>query len=196
MKGICILLLFTISFTGNSQEGYDNIRKAEKKIQSGQYRKALALLEKADSANYGFCGNAWASAFDEIALKRARIYKLQGKQIEAANAIWDVGGPLVFDQHDSLKVAYLIDAYGKEDIRIAIDRVIDSMTAETALPNRYESFIVYFEFSERPFEISYNATWDAYHSKQFEIANYEDSFDLFIEALRQQPFYQLLLEEN
>ncbi|MCR9172370.1 MAG: hypothetical protein NXI10_07770 [bacterium] len=198
MKQVCFLIFLLIGFVSLSQSGYDYIEKAEKKIQAGKLNKALHLLELADSSNYGFCGNAWASAYDAIALKRARIYKLQGKSVKAAEAIWNVGGPFVFEQHDSLKVAYLIEAYGVEEVRKGIDLAIDSIALDTALPrsNYPYDLRVYFSFSDQSFRLSNREIWDAYHRKQFDAGNYDDNMDFLLDAIREQPFYQILSEDQ
>jgi tetratricopeptide (TPR) repeat protein len=198
MKKAFLLIFLSINYLSYCQSGYHYIEKAEKKIQSGKLNRALRLLELADSSDYGFCGNAWASAYDAIALKRARIYKLQGKPTEAAKAIWNVGGPLVFEQHDSLKVAYLVEAYGIKEVRKGIDLAIDSLASDTVFSNTYYPYnlTVYFSFSDQAFGLSYRDIRDAYRALQFEAENFDDNMDYFLEAIRKQPFYQLVSGEN
>lgn len=191
------ILLVTIIVASNcfGQEGFELIRKAEKKIEQRKFSKATRLLDQADSANYGFCGNAWFEARDAIALNRAHIFELQGKHEDAAMAIWDMGIPFGFN--DSLKMTYLIKAYGKESIKSTIDESLDSLKLSFD-HSEFTLMEVQFSFVDKPYIIHIYTLIRDYQKaliRQDRDPFKEKDMEVFRTVFREQPFYQLLLEK-
>jgi tetratricopeptide (TPR) repeat protein len=174
------------------QEGFDVIRRAEKKIEQGKLEKALKLLDKAGSMNYGFCGNAWIDAREAIVLNQVKIYDAKGEYLMAANTI--NSAYLYFGENlDSLKMAYFIKSIDKESIKRELDSCINLITTLDSV-----SFLRGFEFnvtfSNTPFFISHK-TLDSVRRDTFiqtETNKNTPLLDRFKNSLRSQPFYQLL----
>ena len=75
MKKLYLILLFLFFSICCHCQSYRLIEKAEKNIELRDYSKALKLLKKAESADYGFCGTAKMEALYLITELRFRIYK-------------------------------------------------------------------------------------------------------------------------
>ncbi|MEY5047253.1 MAG: hypothetical protein RLZZ175_612 [Bacteroidota bacterium] len=130
-----IIILIIISFSNktfgqkkyNYKQGYKFIEKAEKKLKNEKLNKAEEFLRKAKLSNYGFCGNAWASAFGEIYLIQTQIHNKR-KDYEKALALLDsIDGCRFFEYCeaiDSLKVVTLISKFGKEKVKESFSSVI------------------------------------------------------------------------
>jgi len=190
---IVLSIIFVVSMTYlNSQEGFDVIRRAEKKIDHGNYEKALKLLEKADSMNYGFCGNAWIEAREAIVLNRIKIYDAKGEHLKAANALNSAN--LYYGENlDSLKIAYFIKTIDKEQIKREIDSCINLISTLDSI-----DFLMGLEFnvtfSDTPFIISHNTLESVrrYTFDQTETNKNTLLLDRFKSSLRRQSFYLLL----
>ena len=108
-------------FLFSQNEGYRKIQRAEKLLKSNtKLDKAIDLLNDAKDDNYGFCGNAYASAEWEINFLLAQIYS-QNKQYSIALGNIDeikncnLGGDCY--KSDSLKLKILVDLYGKDNLK-------------------------------------------------------------------------------
>jgi hypothetical protein len=197
MKFTVLLVAIFISSNCFSQDGFKLIRKAEKKIEQGKLSKASHLLNQADGANYGFCGNAWLEARDAVAGNRAQIFELQGKSEDAAMAIWDLGGP--FSGHnDSLKMTYLIKAYGIDSIKSAIDESLDSLILSFD-HSEFTFMEVQFSFADKPYIIHIYTLIRDYQKaiiRQGRDPYNTKDMEVFRTVFREQSFYRLLLEEE
>ncbi len=194
-----VLLFISVLFYLNTlaQDGFELIRKAEKKIEQGKLDKASRLLDQADSADYGFCGNAWASGSDAIALNRAKIHQLEGKHEEAVLAIWDIGGPFS-RYYDSLKMTYLLQLYDQEEIRSKIDQALDSFGISNYSPRFTDYLEVNFDCHETPYSISIlsvlNRRLNLFLSPDGQISATDR--ERLIKAIKEEPFYRLLLSNQ
>lgn len=175
-----------------SQDGFDVIRHAEKKIEQGKYEKALQLLDKADTMDYGFCGNAWMEAREAITLDRVKIYEAQGDYLEAANTL-NSADLFYRDNIDSLKTAYYIKVLDKEIMKSEIDSCIALITSIDSV-----DFLMGLSFNvtfiDEPFRIS-NATLRYVRMDTFlqtEENKNIPQLDRFKSSLVRQPFYLLL----
>ena len=116
------ILLFLIFFGFNniySQDGYGLIQDAKKLIIKNKLNKALYYLDEAKKGNYGFCGNAWDEAFWAINYNKAIIYQKKKEYDKSLIELDSIGGCSFggdCEKSDSLKVAVLINKYGKEKI--------------------------------------------------------------------------------
>lgn len=123
-KIILILLLFFCSknfgqLSYNFKQGYKFIKRAEKEIENGNLVKAEKLLEKANKSDYGFCGNAWASAKSQINLLQVQIFnerKEFDKSFSLLDSINACGIGADCEARDSLKIVTLILKFGKERV--------------------------------------------------------------------------------
>ena len=73
MKKLLFLFVFICSFACYPQS-YRLIEKAEKKVGLKEYDKALKLLKRAETADYGFCGTAKIEALIAITHLRFQIF--------------------------------------------------------------------------------------------------------------------------
>ena len=130
-----IIILIIISFSNKTfgqkkysyKQGYKFIEKAEKNLKNENLNKAEEFLRKAKLSNYGFCGNAWASAFGEINLIQTQIHNKR-KDYDKALALLDSIDGCSFgancEARDSLKVVTLISKFGKEKVKESFSSVI------------------------------------------------------------------------
>ncbi|MFK7783902.1 MAG: hypothetical protein AB8B56_02240 [Crocinitomicaceae bacterium] len=190
---IVVFFLFTFATTClYCQEGFDVIRRAEKKIEQHKYEKALKLLEKADSMNYGFCGNAWIEAREAIALNRIKIFDAKGEHLKAANTLNSVN--FYFGENlDSLKTAYFIKALDRNLIKEEIDSCINLISTLDSV-DFFMGLEFNVSFSDSPFIISSSTLRfvrrDAFI--QTEINKDIPILERFKNSLRRQSFYLLL----
>lgn len=75
MKYIVTLLIFVGSYDLSFAQDYSLIVRAENKINQKEYDKALRLLNRAENADYGFCGNAYFEAIFKIDSLKLRLFK-------------------------------------------------------------------------------------------------------------------------
>lgn len=80
---IIALLVFFFKTDTVAQDGFKIIRKAEKQFEKKHYQKTLNLLAKADTADYGFCGNAHAQADNHINFLYAKTYMAMNQYANA-----------------------------------------------------------------------------------------------------------------
>lgn len=112
------------------RQGYKFIRKANANIDRGNFKRAADFISRAKQSDYGFCGNAWASAYGEIHVAECRLLQKQRKYDEALSLLDSMGGcDLGADcgARDSLKVAILIEKFGKDKVKQAFAK-IDKIT--------------------------------------------------------------------
>lgn len=122
-------LLFTcFSFLSNAQDGFDVIRKAERKATHGQYEKALKLLEQADTMSYGFCLNAWWDANRSINLLRAQIYTNTKAYQLARNSLDSIRVAYNYDNFDSIRLKTYQLEFGSDNLCAWIDDALAQMT--------------------------------------------------------------------
>lgn len=183
MKQFVLILFVGFATLTFSQDGFKLIKKAEKKIQRGNYEAAMLLLEKADSANYGFCGNAWWEAHDLILIKRITIYDRQKDYQQCLNLLNEEQAIMYFNS-DSLKMTYFIRLYGKENIKKELDVFLDAFQY-----NHQEQLVVDFTFF-KDYLISHRAIFNIVriaHNIKNKTFN-----EAFRNVFRSQGFYELL----
>jgi hypothetical protein len=126
-----ILILFLCSLNLFAQEkefkydytqGYNFIKKAEQSLKKGKLEKAEEYLANAKASNYGFCGNAWASAYSSINMVEVQVLNAR-KKYDKALALLDSTNGCSFgadcSKRDSLKVETLFLKFGKEKVKAA-----------------------------------------------------------------------------
>ena len=129
---ILSVFLFTFFLTTNLLgQDYKYIRKAERLINSNiNLNRAIKLLDKAENVNYGFCGNAWATAFWNINYLKARAYDKK-EQYSMALAHLDsikgcsFGGDC--ESSDALKYEILGKVFDNDEIKKALLEKSDSI---------------------------------------------------------------------
>jgi hypothetical protein len=136
---ILIFLLLFIGFSQNvfAQRGYKVIKKAENKIKSKDYFKAIKLLNKAEKMDYGFCGNARLVADFEIDSLRFTAYHEQKKFELARTSLDSLFSFGVREDLDSLKVLTYQKEYGEKFLKDIIERSIPNSYIEC---NDYDCF--------------------------------------------------------
>ena len=174
------------------QKGFGVIKRAEKKIEQGKYDKAEKLLKKADSMNYGFCGNAWIDAREAIAENRIKIFNAKGEYLMAANTL----NAINFyhgENLDSLKMAYFIKALDKNLIKKEIDSCINLITTLDSI-DFITGLDLNVNFSNTPFTITYKTLRSVRRDTfvQTETNKNTPLLERFKNSLIRQPFYMLL----
>lgn len=197
MKPIIFCALVLSCFISFSQEGYKFIDQAEKQIEKGNYKKASKLLDKADSADYGFCGLAWIEARWDIAANRTKIRAAKGEYLEAANELNETVNYSKYDL-ELLRMKYYIQALGKERIKRDIDSCLESMTSiDTVGWVAVEEMYLNTSFSKKSFVIPYDTVLLIYNqtfSPREEDRN-KPLIDRFRIAVRNQLFYKMLTSQ-
>lgn len=190
-----LLFISFLCFSGflAAQNGFKLIEKAEKKIEKKNYAQAMKLLEKADSASYGFCGNAWMDARYAITLNKLKIYDVRN---DVGSAVKLLNQPLVYWDldEDSLRMIYFIRLFGKEVIKREFDSIINSYIY-------YERFFkqelfVHFSFFEDPYPLStflINRI-EMYVKQKMNTDKYTPKDEILRHVFREQPFYLLLTD--
>lgn len=178
-----------------SQNGFNVIRKAEKKIVKGNYDKAMKLLNKAESMSFGFCGNAYWEAYEIIANNRIKIYTAQGQSLKAANELNNRS--FLFDypgNTDSLKMVFFLKSIDKQTIKNQLDSAI-SIIPKIDQEFFYSEFNLQVCFSEKPFALSFKTMRLIRRETYIETEQNKDFTELerFKSAIKNQAFYQLLL---
>jgi hypothetical protein len=186
----CFCLLFFFAF--HAQEGLKLIVKAETQIEKKNYKKALRLLEKAESRKLGYCGLAVSEAYSMIAFNRSRIRAESGKYLEAANELNNKQYDLSSLDIDSLKIVYFIKALGKDRIKKEIDSCLQAMTSIDEADLLSYEISLKVGFSDKPFTISYER--NQIICMKTLMPNKESTLiDRFRKAVMDQTFYKLLL---
>ncbi|WP_299681206.1 hypothetical protein [uncultured Dokdonia sp.] len=124
LKIILLCFLLGTPLTAISQSGFRTIRSAENTIAEGNFKKALKQLNRTEKSNYGFCGNVYLEAKDQINILRGVAY-LKSKNYEQARASLDAIP--WFGQRrdiDSLKVLSYQEQLGTKYLRDRIDAAI------------------------------------------------------------------------
>lgn len=115
------------------KQGYRFIKKAEVSIKEKKYKKAFRLLDKAKRANYGFCGNAWITAYTQIDNLTVEIY-LEEKRYSEALVFLDTIGGCGFgadcNKRENLKITALVNLYGKEAVKNAFRKPVTLAKAD------------------------------------------------------------------
>lgn len=191
-----IAIYSAVLFAGNlyAQDGFRVIHKAEKKIEQGNYDRALKLLEKADSMDYGFCGNAWIEAEEVITINKAKIFSAQGDPMKAANLI-NEGGIFMIAPRDSLKMAYYAQAVGKERLRREIDSCIERIPPPDSIDYFFSELRLNVSFCDQPIVLDYWAMNRVRIDMALHASEESDmpTVDRMKAALRRQDFYKPLL---
>ena len=133
MRKIFFTIILFLSLISYSQS-YSLIEKAEKRIEKKEYSKALKLLKRAESADYGFCGNAKIEALFKITELRFQIFK-ETNDIDGMKMFLDNIDPF-FEFTNSYSIERLklaLSRYNKTDIDNSILNVLKTI-------NRLDNF--------------------------------------------------------
>lgn len=118
MRKLFVIFLSLFFSFGYCQD-YSLIRRAEKKINAKEYKKALRLLNRAEHADYGFCGNARMEAVSEINRLHLRLYKETNDLENLARFLNKID--LEFDTFYSKERIYLaLHYFTKEELHLSI----------------------------------------------------------------------------
>jgi hypothetical protein len=156
IKTVSLVFIFTIIYatTVFTQSGFKTIQKADIKYEKGKYYKSLNLLNKADTMNYGFCGNAWMDANSAINILRYHIYTdLENYQM-ARNSLDSITWIRQGSRIDSLKIRSYQLQYGAKTISELIDTTLNNVTiicqnnsCYAQIPIFYDSTLIKLKFS-------------------------------------------------
>ena len=196
IKGLTFICLFLgMALSAPAQGGYSALSKAEKLIEKGNYQRARVHLEVAREQDYGFCGNAWASAFNGIRSCEARILIAKEKYGMALDSLHQIS--YGFDEtepYDSLKVVCLLGMYGKEKAREYVDAAVE----RSIVMGWFEAEIeppLQVRLPGRTVELAVGRFGGAYVYAQIKIDRADSKAEKgkhFWELVRLQPFYKLL----
>lgn len=194
LKSVVSFYFCLFLFISFGQDGYKLIARTKNKIDRGNYTKALKLLDKADSMDYGFCGLAWVGAKQEIAFHRIRILAHNGEYLKAANELNRIDIYEPDEDIDSLKMIYYLKSIDKEILKKEIDSCLESFKSLESLAADYELFLD-VRFSEKPLKISYVNTMKIYVETFFPALKDKETLtiDRFRNSVMNRTFYKLLL---
>ncbi|MBX2948363.1 MAG: hypothetical protein KF704_03710 [Crocinitomicaceae bacterium] len=193
MKYLLVISFLSFLVSSFAQGGFRLIRKAENKIGRGQYERAMKLLEKADSASYGFCGNAWIDAHETIILNKLKIYDAANDQASAVTLLNQIV-ILWKPNQDSLKMAYFIRLFDKEIIRHELDSVINTYTYDNHFFE--QELLVQFTFFEEPYRLSSSSIFRIVEqvNRKIHQETKASKNEILRRVIREQPFYLLLID--
>lgn len=145
---ILVILFLPITSSGQSKynykQGYKFIKKAEKKLIKGKLDIAQAFLEKAKLSDYGFCVNAWASAFGQINLIQTQVYNKRKDFDKALNVLDSIGGCGIganCEARDSLKIVTLILKFGKDKVKESFHKTEKLVKNEMDYNSNYSVYL-------------------------------------------------------
>ena len=174
-----------------SQNGYELIENAEKLTIKNKYKKALYYLYLAKKEDYGFCGNAWSEAYWAISYNKAIIYhkqKLFDKSLVELDSIGGCGFGGDCEKSDSLKVAVLINKFGKE-------KISKLFLEESSYIRDNKNNYFHGRFSVNFISINYIFHFSYIKDKESKVNNEEfKKLDIqFNELIKRYSFYKLLI---
>ena len=194
MKNVIIILALFVSSKNFGQteysykQGYKFIKQAETAIKSGNLERAEKNLEKAEKSNYGFCGNAWASAESRINLLKVEIFN-QRKEFEKSfstlDSIKGCGIGADCEARDSLKIITLFLKFGKEKVKQSFKNV---KTFNIKQINFEPLYSVYLSDLNYTFVFQ---DWDYTYFRD-ENRNIKNDGDTFIKLIEKHNYYKLL----
>ena len=192
---ILILLLFSFSknfgqVEYNYKQGYKFIGRAGKEIENGNLTKAEKLLEKANKSNYGFCGNAWASAHSQINLLKVEIFNQRkefDKSFSALDSIKGCGIGADCEARDSLKIITLFLKFGKEKVIKSFRKVKTVNKKEVNFEPLYSVFLS---------DLNYTFTfqdWDyRFFGEEEKSFDQEDPKNRFLNLIKKHNYSKLI----
>lgn len=182
----------------NSQQGYHFIYKAQKKLQHGNLAKAQKFINKAKSSDYGFCGNAWASAYGQINLVEVQIL-IKQKNYDKALMVLDSISGCSFGANcnvrDSFKVVVLFLIFGEEKVKSSFKKITELNTPDDFLSfSDYWVFLPHlnykFLFDGRGRTIYENGKRITFvNGQKVELAKTDHDF---YDIVKDKPFYKLI----
>jgi hypothetical protein len=190
-----LFLLVCINVSGQTlykydfKQGYKFIDKAEKNLQSGNLIKTQDFITKAKISNYGFCGNAWASAHSMIAIIEVQLLNKK-KEYDMALTVLDslqgcsFGGDC--SARDSLKIITLFSKFGKEKVKESFKKINTINLPEYS--NFDQSYWVFLD--DLNYKFLFNGPYPVYiDGKEIEP---KKSGNDFYDIAKNQSFYKLL----
>ena len=149
----------------SAKDGYKLINKAKIEIEKAHLNKAEIYLDKAKKCNYGFCGNAWFTAFEDINLLKYNIHFLR-KEYEKAlyhlDSINGCGFGVNCETRDSLVVRTLIIIYGKNKVKEAFNNIHEAAIKADESSYNYSIYIP---------ELNYTFNFECFNYKVVVIDN-------------------------
>lgn len=172
------------------KSGYECITKAKACLAKGNLADAQGFIDKAKKCDYGFCGNAWATAYGEIRLTQAQVFNVQHKFDESLRVLDSLSGCSIgadCGKRDSLKVVTLVLKFGKEKVKNAFAKIdkLNTTSIDDASEGRfwvllddlnYKFFFVEGGFKEETY---------GWHKEQQPV-------NQFYNMVKDLPFYKLL----
>jgi hypothetical protein len=107
------LTWFSFIATAQAQDVFNVIKKAQAKFERGNSKKALKHLRKAETMDYGFCGNVWLEANHDINVLRFKIYYKQKEYLLARNSLDSIRLVYENERFDSLRIRTYQLEFGK-----------------------------------------------------------------------------------
>ncbi len=166
----------------NYNQGYRFIEKAKTYLEDGEYKKAEKFLRKAKRSDFGFCGNSWMVAHKEIDRLTVELYLKEGRFEELLSFLETIES-YGFGQvkRDNLKITALINIYGKDAVKTAIDNAAEFM----AVVEYNFDFDYTIHLSELNYALNFKDSRD-----ESQIDNDEENSQDIIES---QEFYKQLM---
>ncbi|WP_289659846.1 hypothetical protein [Flavobacterium panacagri] len=188
---IVILLISSKDFAQsryNYKQGSKFIEKAQTEIQKGNLSEAQMNLEKAGKSNYGFCGNAWASAESKINLLKAEIFNRKNefdKSLSVLDSMAGCGFGADCEARDSLKIVTLSLKFGSEKVKKSFKNV---MAVKVKPPNIESSYSIYIA------DLNYTFVFQSWVGSGYsENENSEENDGhKFIKLIEKHKYYKLL----
>lgn len=164
IKLLILLVLFSLPDLCQAQrrynykQGYRFIRKAYDNTSKGNLKRAERFLKKAKHSNYGFCGNAWISAFDRIYYIESLVCN-ERKQYDLSLRLLDSIDGCIFGANceitDSVKMLTLMLKFGKSKVKESFD-LIREITISQADSFNFEQYYLVFPGLDYKFRLPFS----------------------------------------
>jgi len=184
---LLILFILFFSVSGFSQS-YKSIERAEREMMAGNYDKALRLLKRAEKQDYGFCGNAWIEAVQNIDSLKLAIYKQKGDKKQLKKFLDEVN-PVneVFDDYYSKeRIILALENFTEEELRSTILNALYSYKQDTAY---FETNIISLKLTR---DYTLKLRIDVFKIMSLESDRKLSFNDALIEYFKQSEYYKML----
>lgn len=194
-----LLLLIVLSiplFQYGQSLGSSHLQKAKQHIALGKYAKANRHLNKALKADYGFCGNAYLNAKEEIFHCRIQMLPTQNQPRKALKNLDKISCEMTTcEVTDSLRVAILTTMYGKQTVATGIESALEHVP-DNYFPWVEGEFELMVDFHPDPIVV--HTPFDYFrYAKEESIAAEQQGTPLspkqqWLVAMKKMPFYTQL----
>jgi hypothetical protein len=135
-----VLALYQLTFS----QDYSLVNKAEKKINEKDYKKALRLLNRAENADYGFCGTAKIEAIDKVYELKLRLFKETKNLVGLKDFLDNIEFEWSDEKYSIERISLALNYYSHEEFKKLLIEEIGKSNGED-----YREDFIYLEIQKK-----------------------------------------------